>query len=319
MTTEELKRYANGQSSFEERQRIDRWLLEQEKDLPEVPGEREQLHMVWERLSNDTGVDVESSPVVLSNTSKIKPLQYLMKVAASVLFIVGFSWCVYHFYGEASSGQSQIMRTVHTEAGQKLKIRLPDGSKIVLNSESELCYPEKFAKDQRLVTLRGEAFFDIAHDSDRPFIVHTDSTFTEVLGTQFDLKAYSEDKQVLLTVTRGKVRFGRYHQSDQVLLTAGMQGVMNFQQPVKSHMVDVADKIDWTENSLVIKDEKLADVAKRIERMYGVEIIITSKEISALTVTGTFKGARVDHILNSLSFSTGVKYTIKDKIITIRE
>ncbi|ULT23763.1 DUF4974 domain-containing protein [Sphingobacterium sp. E70] len=94
---------------------------------------------------------------------------------------------------------------------------------------------------------------------------------------------------------------------------------MNFHEPVLSRNVETADAVAWTEDTFVIKNEPLEAVAKRLERRYGVKIIIESKALKMLTVTGTFKKISLADMMSSLAFSTGIKYTIDNKTITIRQ
>ncbi len=319
ITREEFRRYTNGQSSAAEKAKIERWLHEQEGELEEAPGENYQLRSAWDKLSTNIEDKVKVIDVAVQGKPAIQRLSFIIGLAASLILVLGLGWYIYQQDRSALPIEKQAsLKTVRTEAGQRLTLTLSDGSHIVLNGKSELEYPLQFEGAQRLVKLRGEALFDIAHDPNKPFIIHTDSTFTQVLGTRFNLKAYAEDRQVLLTVERGKVRFGRYAQSDQVLLTAGMQGVMNFHEPVLSRNVETTDAVAWTEDAFVIKNEPLEAVAKRLERRYGVKIIIESKALKTLTVTGTFKKTSLDNMMSSLAFSTGIKYTIDNKTITIR-
>lgn len=318
ITEEEIKRYASGHSSLEERRRVDTWLKENDQMAEPAPGEAEQLQSAWNRLSINIIQEVKlvDTPIRRVNS---KLLSSIGAIAASLVMLIGLGWLAYQYVTPVPTLKNAVLKKVHTEAGQRLTVTLSDGSIIVLNGMSELEYPEKFDGRQRLVKLRGEGFFNIAHDESKPFIVNTDSSFTQVLGTRFNLKAYADDEQVVMTVERGKVRFGRYDQRDQVVLTKGMQGIMDFHKAVRSTQVLPEDAIDWTEDSFVIKNEPLANVAKRLERRYAVKVNIESQSLRSLTVTGTFKNAELEEILHSLAFSTGINYTMKNKTITIRK
>ncbi len=318
ITEEEIKRYASGHSSSEEKQRVQTWLKENDQMLECAPGEEEQLKSVWNRLSADMRQDVKLTDIPNKKVS-YKLLSAIGTIAASLIMLIGLGWLGYQFVTSVPANKNAVVKRVHTEAGQRLTVTLSDGSQIVLNGKSELEYPEKFDGQQRLVKLKGEGFFDIAHDESKPFIVHTDSSFTQVLGTRFNLKAYADDEQVVLTVERGKVRFGRYDQRDQVVLTKGMQGIMEFHKAVRSGQVLPEEATDWTKDSFVIKNESLASVAKRLERRYAVQVHIESQSLRLLTVTGTYTDTNLEDILSSLAFSTGIDYTIKGKIVTIRK
>lgn len=315
ITEEEIKRYASGQSSLEEKKRIETWLKENDPIVEPAPGEREQLQSAWNKLS----INMKQHAELVDTPVKRVNYRFLSSIAASLVILIGVGWFTYRYVTSVPAPKNAVLKKVRTEAGQRLTITLSDGSSIILNGKSELEYPEKFDGQQRLVKLRGEGFFDIAHDEHKPFIVNTDSSVTQVLGTRFNLKAYADDEQIVMTVERGKVRFGRYDQKDQVVLTKGMQGIMDFHKVVRRNQVLPEDAMDWTEDSFVIKNEPLANVAKRLERRYAVQVNIESQPLRSLTVTGTFKNAGLEDIMNSLAFSTGINYTIKNKIITIRK
>jgi ferric-dicitrate binding protein FerR (iron transport regulator) len=316
ITEEEIKKYASGHSTLEEKERIEAWLKQNDPIVEPAPGEQEQLQSVWNRLSMsmEQPGQLVDTPIKRIN---YKFLSSIAAIAASVVMIFGLGWFTYQCLMPVPVSKNLVLKKVRTEAGQRLTVTLSDGSIIVLNGKSELEYPEKFDGQQRLVKLRGEGFFDIAHDERKPFIVNTDSSFTQVLGTRFNLKAYADDQQVVMTVERGKVRFGRYDQKDQVVLTKGMQGIMDIHKAVRSNQALPADAMDWTEDSFVIKNEPMSNVAKRLERRYAVQVNIESQSLRSLTVTGTFKNTNLEEILSGLAFSTGINYTIKNKTITI--
>ncbi len=318
ITEEEIKRYASGQSSLDEKKRIETWLKENDPIVGPAPGEGEQLQSVWNKLSINMKQHAElvDTPVKRAN---YRFLSSIAAIAASLVILIGVGWFTHRYITSVPAPKNAVLKKVHTEAGQRLTVTLSDGSSIILNGKSELEYPEKFDGQQRLVKLRGEGFFDIAHDERRPFIVNTDSSFTQVLGTRFNLKAYADDEQIVMTVERGKVRFGRYDKKDQVVLTKGMQGIMDFHKAVRRNRVLPEDAMDWTEDSFVIKNEPLANVAKRLERRYAVQVNIDSQPLRSLTVTGTFRNVSLEDFMNSLAFSTGINYTIKNKTITIRK
>ncbi|WP_343554936.1 FecR domain-containing protein [Sphingobacterium sp.] len=318
ITEQEIKRYASGHSSSEEKKRVETWLKDQDQIFGPAPGEAEQLRSAWNKLSANMSQDGQLTGTPNKRVN-YKFLSAIGTIAASLVMLIGLGWLAYQFVTSVPAKKHALLKKVHTEAGQRLTVTLSDGSQIVLNGKSELEYPEKFDGQQRLVKLKGEGFFDIAHDESKPFIVNTDSSFTQVLGTRFNLKAYTDDEQVVLTVERGKVRFGRYDQRDQVVLTKGMQGIMEFHKAVRSSEVLPEEATDWKKDTFVIKNESLASVAKRLERRYAVQVNIESQSLRLLTVTGTFTNTNLEDILSSLAFSTGIDYTIKDKIVTIRK
>lgn len=314
---EEFKRYINNESSAAEKAQIEKWLNQEEEDLSEAQGERHQLASVWNRLS-EVAVQNQEAPAI-AMSAKRNRLILFSKIAACTTLFLGVAWLLKGTIFSSHEQNLTQIRIVETPPGQQMNVNLPDGTKIVLNAGSRLEFPEHFVDSIRLVHLTGEAFFDVAHDAAKPFIIHTDSSYTQVLGTSFNLSAYRDDADAVLTVKRGKVLFGRFDNKQQLILTVGMQGKLTYNKDVTEAHVTLGEEDAWTDNTLAFSNEALADVAKKIERWYGVSIDIQSNSLKSLTVTGRYKGMNLEKVLNSLAFSTGLTYEIKNKVVTIRE
>ena len=151
------------------------------------------------------------------------------KIAALVLLLLSVGFYFYlNKYEEAEIPQNTVaIVQKENPNGQKSKIFLPDGSVIWLNADSRINYPEKFNDSIRLVNLEGEAYFEVAKDAQRPFMVHTDKADVTVLGTGFDVNAYPENKEVSVALVHGRVRVGQSYSNGQnnVLLEPG-EGVV---------------------------------------------------------------------------------------------
>lgn len=312
--SEEFKRYINNESSAFEKAKIEAWLNHEEEDLPEAEGERLQLTSVWNKLSE---VTAQSQQTTIS--ARRNRMLLLSKIAACTALFLGLVWLVRDHIIASEEISPMAMRSVETRPGQQMNVNLPDGTKIVLNADSKLEFPEHFDDSVRFVRLTGEAFFDVAHDATKPFVIHTDSSYTKVLGTSFNLSAYRGDADAMLTVRSGKVLFGRLDSKQQLVLTVGMQGKLTYDKGVTEAYVTGGEEDAWTDNTLVFSNEPLADVAKKIERWYGVSVDIQSNLLMSLTVTGRYKGMNLEKVLNSLAFSAGLTYEVKNKVVTIRE
>ncbi|GAA4807923.1 FecR family protein [Olivibacter ginsenosidimutans] len=300
ITEEEFARYANGEASPEEEEKIERWLASSVGDMLKAPGEDQKLAAVWNELS------------LLTKPSKKRTtfrLAYLSTAAACFL-LIGLTW----WY--VLSDRTNI-KTVKAENGQQVHITLPDGSSVHLKGGSILSYPERFARTERRVILSGEGYFDIVEDKKKGFIVQTDSSFTEVLGTRFDLRAYKNEEQVILTVEQGRVRFGRTNRKQMVVLTAGRQASLKYLGVLSEKNVPVDEVIAWKDNGVVFNETPLVEVAQELERHFGIQVEFSKKELQSLTVTGRYKEAKLDHIMRSLSFSAGIHYRYKDHTLTI--
>ncbi|MCD0489157.1 FecR domain-containing protein [Pedobacter sp. MC2016-14] len=311
ISPEEFERYAQGRSSADEKAKIEQWLNSPEQEeLSESGNEQERLQEVWEALAPVTQMEAPQNFKF--------GFQFILKIAACLFIGVAATtwlWTSRQHINDTTFETAQF-QTIRTAKGENLKITLSDGSVVILNAMSSLSYPKRFAGSQRLVQFKGEAFFSIARNEAMPFIVQTDSSFTRVLGTRFNLKAYSNES-VALTVAHGKVQFGRPNSSDQVVLTVGMQGKIEKYKPVFSQLVNPERYTAWTTRTFTMDNERLDAVAIRLERWFGVKVNVSSAQLKALTVTGDFKNPSLQKILSSLSFSTGFQYQITEQTVNI--
>lgn len=180
---------------------------------------------------------------------------------------------IYTIEDASSAPDSKSMyNTIATPKGGQYQLRLPDGSKIWLNAASSLKYPANLASlKERRVELYGEAYFEIAKDIHKPFVVVTDRQEVKVLGTHFNVKSYTDDKTTKTTLLEGSVQVTVQSSSQSVILRPGQQSELN-SSAIKVFAVDVDDEIDWKNGDFVFKAEKLQSIMRKIARWYNVEI-----------------------------------------------
>ena len=219
--------------------------------------------------------------------------------AAATLAVVAALVALWSLGPAAPAGSEEAAapeaKTFATEAGQRADIRLTDGSRVRLNVDSRLTVLSKFGEDRRVVRLEGEAFFEVAKDSTRPFIVHAGNATTRVLGTAFDVSAYAEDEVTQVVVKEGSVALHTpkrsvaersaaerpvsgdseqtASQEREVVLTKGQKGRL-FQsgERVVSKGVGVASYLAWMDGELVFEDASFEEVSRKLERWYGLVI-----------------------------------------------
>ncbi len=193
----------------------------------------------------------------------------------------------------------------HAGKGQRLTIYLPDSSRVILNSESEIKYADHFVKT-REVWLTGEAFFDVVHNASIPFVVHTCDLEVTVLGTSFDVNAYTPVQTVSLE--RGKVNVLFKKSRDRISLLPGEQLVWNS----KSHEVikrnfDKNRVTAWKDNTLIFDDINFGEAINNINKFYGVNFIIGDKFIMDQHITGAFKDQNLKEFIASIKFIANVE------------
>ena len=206
--------------------------------------------------------------------------------------------------------------------GEMSQVKLSDGTKIWLNSGTTLRYPEHFSLDQRSVEVIGEAYFEVAKMPNKTFTVNTADMKVEVLGTSFNVLAYSEDTATSVTLVEGKVVLQNTDGKDIAKLTPGQMATKNKTGTnVAIKNVQTAFYSEWTQGKIFFDDEPLDQIAVKLERWFNVEIIFANENLKTRRFTGTIlKNKPVDQIMQALellspiSFTHLVNATGKDKI-----
>lgn len=219
--------------------------------------------------------------------ARMRPWRWV--AAASILLtLIGLG-----YYFSLPNAQPQVAATSAAPATPSVNytryLTLPDGSTVVLHSGSKLEYPEAFTGDTREVVLSGEAYFDISHNPGKPFIIHTGKVKTTVLGTAFNIKA--DGKQVVVSVTRGKVRV---ENGSKVLavLTPNEQVEFNLPEEKSKHQKVNANDIvtDWTKEDMVFNGISFEEIAGILSKRYGVNVQINNESLRHCKVRASFSG-----------------------------
>ncbi len=197
-------------------------------------------------------------------------------------------------------------------------VRLPDGSSVVLNENSELSYTTEFGVHKREVRLIGEGFFNIRHDAKRPFKVLTGKITTTVLGTVFNVRAYPEQKEVLVTVSSGKVQVGDEKQiygtltpNQEITVNTTTYDFVRSDQPV-------AKAVAWKQTYLIFDDITLEEAANIITKRYKVEVLIKDRDLKKSSFTATFlDGEGLEQVLTVITGTLNASYKMKDGTVSI--
>ncbi|MEJ1237324.1 FecR domain-containing protein [Chryseolinea sp. T2] len=229
-----------------------------------------------------------------------------LKIAATVTILAISSFFVWSVVLSPSEIEYAVASTI---SGQRTTIQLADGSTVHLNASSSLRYPIQLNDDTREVFLEGEAFFEVSRDPSKPFIVHTDAVATEVLGTSFNINA--DSATVAVTVATGKVRVSDHLKQEILLPNEHLDIVRHSGEMNRSH-VELGVALAWMNNTIVFDDVALDDAARKLERWYGVKIVLESSRLSHCRITGTYRGESLRHVLEAIHFTTGAQFQISD-------
>ncbi len=227
------------------------------------------------------------------------------KYAAILFVVLGTTWGIY------KTTQHSIPRISYTlievKSGQHKTVKLPDGSTVTLNACTRLTIPNKFTGKERRIQLDGEAYFSVVPDINMPFIVETSDMNVQVLGTSFNVKAYSEDDQYSICVESGKVQLNlenaniRLTADEQVIVDKNNGDFMKQEEPVTR-------VLSWRNNGLYFNRTPLRSVLHELYRIYGQRVELSADVDGSIQIFGGHDNKSFESILNSICYATGLNY-----------
>lgn len=262
---------------------------------------------VWNKLNE--------SPVQLDK--EVITIHTFLRWAAVILLV---SSLLFIFY-DRSSDKGLAVNYIEKVSlpGQKITTLLPDGTQVKLNSASKLIVPEKFSGKERRVKLVGEAFFEVARNKSKPFIIETTNFQVKVLGTSFNVKAYDDGSVNQVAVKTGKVSVEAPSGNAMELAPDQMVEVSKDDLSTAITGFDASYIFGWTDHELVFKENRINEVFLEIEKWFDVEI--TSKHLvkSNELFTGAFENATINEVMLSVSKAFKFKYKIEQNKVRIIE
>ena len=212
-----------------------------------------------------------------------------------VAFGLGYFW-----QSEKTEGPI-AMQTISVPAGQCVNVTLPDGSNIWLNAQTTIQYPVSFNKENRQVKLDGEAYFNVAKDSKRPFIVNTKECSVEVLGTKFNIDAYSSRDKFETVLMEGSVKVSMLDDPTQAVSLKPNNKVYRSNGKLLTQKVSNYELYRWKEGLICFVDEPFKVVMEDFEKFYGLTIVVNNQKVTQYLYTGKFKQTDgVDYALSLL-------------------
>lgn len=217
-------------------------------------------------------------------------------------------------YSSEHIGSFLVYNTITVPRGGEYQLTLSDGTRVWLNAETELKYPVAFVGEGREVMLKGEAYFEVAKNVSRPFVVKTEQLDIKVLGTSFNMKSYpSETQQVTLVQGKVEVRVGNYSRK----LQPGEQLNYSSEGP-EIRNVDVKAYTAWKDRRFVFNDDLLEEVIHKLGRWYDVEFFLRDAEVRKIRFTGNLpKYRNLDQVLNKLELTTHIRFVQNGRAIEV--
>ncbi len=215
-----------------------------------------------------------------------------------------------------SQQQSAEMNTLHTPKGGKFQLTLPDGTSVSMNAGSSLSYPLWFGSTERRVTLVGEAYFDVAHDAERPFHVVSGEIDVQVLGTKFNMMAYRNEPETAVTLETGRVAISQGGHS--LTLAPGEQAYVDGATPImKKRKIDLVDVLAWKNGYFSFENQEITTIMNNIARWYDYDIVFEGKR-SNRKYSGRIARTRpLQEVLASLEALGDVRFKTEGRRISV--
>ena len=202
--------------------------------------------------------------------------------------------------------------------GGEYQVVLADGTMVWLNSASRLIYPQSFMGKERRVVLSGEAFFDVTHDAERPFVVETSRMNVKVLGTRFNVNDYDDNEEVSTTLVNGSVEIVSGDQQ-AFRLVPGEQAYGK-ENELEKREVNVRLYTSWIDGKFLFNNTELEEIAKQISRWYDVEIFFSSESVKKVRFTGAIvKFKPLEDLVRMIESTSQVRFSVKGRTIVISE
>lgn len=287
MEKETLYKYFEGIATPEEEDAVYRWLDASSGNEDELLREREFFDAMI--LSGSAGNKVPDKKEArdMVKTPLLHPwMREVLKVAAVVAVTVS---CGLYFYVSEKRELLAATNTLTVPAGQRVNLKLPDGTTVWLNARSEMVYPAVFSGSKREIKLDGEAYFEVAHNAESPFVVHTRKCDVEVLGTKFNVEAYSDSDDFAASLMEGSVKVtDNAALSAPILLKPG-QEVHSEDDRLLVSSIDDYDRFRWREGLVCFNDIPFCELMKRFETCYGISIVVENKNLEEYSCSGKFR------------------------------
>lgn len=313
-----LDRFMRDETSEEEEQQLLIW-FRSEKARADI---LDFYKNHWQEAKNSPEIDNEiqermyrqiQTRMQAVSSKEMKPVEkrtYLLKrwskYAAAILLFIGIGFGTHLYTRQIVNLDNEYK--VEADKGQRANVTLPDGTKVWLNSHSSLIYTANYGVKERLVSLVGEAFFEVAKDKEHRFVVNASGIEVEALGTTFNVKAYKEDNTIITTLFTGSVKVT----SDvkYVVLSEGEQVTLdkkNGKLAVKRpEILEYANM--WRSNELAFNGQTLSEIALLLNRMYNVEVQFESEKIKEYRFSGVIRNNSLDNVFEIISLTAPITY-----------
>ncbi|HSG67148.1 MAG TPA: FecR domain-containing protein [Bacteroidales bacterium] len=314
-----IGKYLSGEATSADISDLRTWLEEREENkslftqtrkawaLSEAVRAEKQIDLdeEWHALSGMVDLDQDSK---VRQLTPVAGKNFLRVAAILLLFIIP---SVLYFWFFMQPGNNVLIAS-----GESIESTLPDGTQVALNTGSTLKYPSKFEGDQRKVSLKGEAYFDVTHNKEKPFVIDAGDMQIRVLGTTFYVNTLSHDNSMEVVLMSGSVKLS--YAGKEMLLEPGEKAVV-----LKSHKEIVKQQSDdpnllaWKTGILRFNDTPLFEIVETLKKVYQREIHIINPEVSGCRITATFEKQSLEAVLLVLQSTININVRPNGEVIEI--
>ncbi|MBN1349794.1 FecR domain-containing protein [candidate division KSB1 bacterium] len=301
-------------------------ILQASSNLSELPSRPIDVDALWHEIQQRMGTEsrgasirqlVPSKPVAPGRQSR--RFYPILKIAAMLILVISLSYLLSKEikFSSEKSQQSSTYKTVNIKNGERLNISLADGSQVTVDAGSQFRYFTSY-QNEKHVYLKGEASFDVVHDSERPFYVHAGNAIVRVVGTRFNVRSWEIHPGVVVTVAEGKVMVSNDNsqQSEPKMLSQGEQSAVTahgeLSQPVK---VDVKKYFAWKENEIFFENAKVREVVAQLTRWYDLKYEFEEQQALEQKITVHIRGANINEVNLVISLVTDTEAVRDGKLI----
>lgn len=309
-----LYRMFEGIASVDELKAIKHWTESSEENEKQLHKERK----LFDAMLLTASAKDEGSRTKATDTRHRMP--EWLKIAATVAVTVCITSLCF-FWSRRPDVEQLAMHTISVPAGQRVHLQMPDGTSVWLNAGSRMHYPLSFMGKAREVTLDGEAYFEVQHDDRIPFIVHTKEMDIQVLGTTFNVEAYTDRNLFRTSLLEGEVKVSSPSEGKESITLAPNQKIALQEGHWIVSEIDDPQVFRWREGLYCFRQKRFADILKDLERYYDLQIRLEKSGIADVELTGKFRIADGwDYALQILQYDVSFTYvrSKEDNIIYIK-
>lgn len=244
-------------------------------------------------------------------------LYYIQRIAAFILLPLMLSFGVYYFTKKSTlSDLAKNQYSIETANGERTRLVLPDGTRVIVSANTTFTYPATFGKQSREVSLSGEAYFDVTHNTGLPFVVKSKDLSIKVLGTKFNVYAYPRENYFEASLVEGKIQAYSERNKKKIMTLLPNEKVRyNYaNETFEKSTTDLQVETAWTRGDLYFQSETLLSILPKLERYYGVKFDING-QLPNTVLTASYHETDVNEILRNLAIHYRFSYTKNGEVI----